>query len=422
MRIRIKQILVSAVVLCLSACGGGNSAGTPASASSGDSNNPNNANDATNLVVSGGIARFKNNTAGPDTFIQVEKSDQNPAAFPVISSISSFGADRLAINDKILVTNNDGTSSPDDRYLKVIDLNGFKEIGRLNRVSTVLALNFASDGTLFIDTAGQGLRRVDFSDLKNPIQLKWIPTLFTDFESCILSYKDKNKNKEKGKILFQATGANGLNIWSIETAKDDEAIENMEDDEELDKPTLLSRLSFKDKNDTKDERVVPFQVRTLAIPDQATLSEAEKGKKTLLITARAGGVFVLDVTDPAAPFIRDRYFPENTEIWDIAIAGSYAYLAAGNQIHVLDIRDLDNITPVIGLDIPGFVTRVRVNDGYVTFALAGAGVLLHRLEDNPETNYTLIPMPDGETAQEAVYQSNAIYIAAETKVLKLSEL
>ncbi|VAX12978.1 hypothetical protein MNBD_GAMMA24-938 [hydrothermal vent metagenome] len=419
MRIRIRSILVSAVVLCLSACGGGNSAGTPAGASTGDSNNSNNANDATNLVVSGGIARFKNNTAGPDTFIGIEQADQNPDAFPVIASISSIGADRLAINDKILVTNNDGASSPDDRYLKIIDLTNFEETGRLNRVSTVLALNFAPDGILFIDTAGQGLHRVDFSNLKNPVQLKWMPTLFTDFESYIRSYKDKNT--EKYKILFQATGVNGLDIWSIETAKDDEAVENTEDDEELDKPTLLSRLTFKDKNDTKDERAVPFQVRSLAIPDQSVLSEEDKKKKTLLISARAGGVFVLDVTNPAAPFIRDRYFPKDTEIWDIAVAGRYAYLAAGNQIQVLDIRNLDNIVPVIGLDIPGFVTRVRVNDGYVVFALADAGVLLHRLEDDPGTSYTLIPMPDAETAQDAVYQSKAVYVAAGNKVLKLSK-
>ncbi len=404
MRIRIKLILVSTVVLCLSACGGGDSAGTPTDASTADSNNT---NDTTNLVVSGGINNFQKNTTGPDTFIQVEQSDQNPDLFPVISSIPALDTDRLAINNKILVTNNEGAANLDDRHLKVIDLDGFKEIGRLNRVYTVLALNFAPDGTLFIDTVAQGLHRVDFSDLENPIQLRRIPTLFTDFESYILSYKDKDKEDN---ILFQATGDSGLDIWSMGR-----------NDENADKPTLLSRLTFRDKNNTQDERAVPFQVLALATPDQTVLSEAEKEKKTLLIAARAGGVFVLDVTDPKAPFIRDRYFPENTEIWDIAIAGSYAYLAAGSQIHVLDISDLDNIVPVIGLDIPGFATKVRVNDGYVTFALADAGVLLHRLNDAPETNYTLIPMPNGETAEEAVYKSAAVYIAAGAKILKLSK-
>jgi len=88
---------------------------------------------------------------------------------------------------------------------------------------------------------------------------------------------------------------------------------------------------------------------------------------------------------------------------------------------VLDISDLDNIVPVIGVDIPGLSKKVNVNDGYITFALAAAGVLLHRIEDDPEINYTLIPMPDGETAEEAVYQADALYVAAGTRILKLSK-
>ncbi len=412
MRMIIKQILVSTVVLSLTACGGGNSdpGSTPTpGTSTGDTTN---AKNGTEVVVSGGIANFKTNTAPPDTFIQLEQSDQNPDAFPVISSISARDADRLAINDKILVTNDEGAADLNDRHLKVIDLNSFKEVGRLNSVYTVLALNFAADGTLYVDTVGQGLRQISLSDPGAPFQVRRILTFFTDFESYI-----------QDNILYQATGVNGLDIWSIETAKNDENDENTEDDEDTGKPTLLSRLTFKDKNETKDESVFPFQVRALATPDQTVLSAAEKNKKTLLIAARADGVFVLDVTDPAAPFIRDRYFPENTQVWDIAVAGSYAYLAAGSQIHVLNISDLDNIVPVIGIDIPGSVKKVRVNDGYVAFALADAGVLLHRLTDDPKikSNYTLIPMPKEAIAEEAVYQSNAVYVATGTRVLKLSK-
>ncbi len=417
----IKQILISTLVLCLAACGGGNSPGTaPGPSTGGGNNNPNNANDATNLLVSGGIAKFKNNTAVPDTFIQIQQSDQDANAFPSIAAITSRKADRLAIDDKILVTNDEDANNPDKGQLKVIDLNGFKEIGHFSNIYTVLALNFASDGTLYIDTAGQGLRQIDFSKLEKPVQSRRILTWFTSYESFV------QNNTDADNILFQASGVNGLDIWSIEGAKDNEDVESaqgFEDDEKADKTTLLSRLTFKDKNDPKDEQAAPFQVRALAVPDQTVLSAAEKKKKTLLIAARAGGVFVLDVTDPAAPFIRDRYFPKNTQIWDIAVAGSYAYLAAGTQIHVLNISDLDNIVPVIGIDIPGSVKKVRVNDGYVTFTLANAGVLLHRLTDDPKikSNYTLIPMPAGEIAEEAVYQSNAVYVAAGTRILKLSK-
>lgn len=415
MNIRIKQILLSTLVLSLTACGGGNSdpVSTPASGTSAGGSSS--AKNGTDVLVSGGIVNFKANTAAPDTFIRVEQSDQDSRAFPVISSITSLGADRLAINNKILVTNDEGSGELKNPHLNVIDINSFKEIGRLNHTYTVLALNFASDGTLYIDSTGQALRQIDLSDPKKPIQLRRILTWFTSFESFIQADTDRDN------ILFQATGVNGLDIWSIETDNDDEDLEATVDDEDTGKLALLSRLAFRDKS--KDKRIFPFQVRALAMPDQSVLSEAEKKKKTLLIAARAGGVFVLDVTDPAAPFIRDRYFPKNTQIWDIAIAGPYAYLAAGSQIHILDISDLDNIVPVIGIDIPGFSTKVRVNDGYVTFALADAGVLLHRLTDNPEikSSYTLIPMPKDAIAEEAVYQSDALYVAAKTRILKLSK-
>lgn len=364
----------------LTACGGGSPDDSTIGPSTSDSTDVTDATDASDTGLSGGIENFRNYTAGPATFVKIEQSDENSSAFPTLSSIPTHDADRIAINDTALVAADKGSGE-----LKVIDLNSFTEIGRLNNVSTVLALNFSSDATLYIDTVGQGLRKISLSDPGESFQLRRILTFYTAYESFV-----------RDNTLFQTMGVNGLlEVWDIENS---------------DRPSLVSRVSFKDEDISENELLFPFQGRAFASIDN----------NTLLIAARAGGGFVLDITHPEAPFIRDRYFPENTQIWDVAVAGSNAYLAAGNQIHVLDISNPNNIVPIIGIDVPGFVQKVKINDGHAAFALAEAGVLLHRLADDPKMNYTLIPMPQGAVAQDAVYQSDAVYVAAGTQVLKLS--
>lgn len=371
MRKIIRSVTLFTVVLGLTACGGG-SENTTAEANTDDGNLITVANG------SGGIERFNKTTAGPDIFVTIEQSDEDPLAFPGLSSIPTLDVDRVAINDTVLVITDKG-----DSKLKVVEPNSFTELGSLDNINTVLTLNFASDTTLYIDTVGQGLRQISLSDPANPIQLRRMSTFYTAYESFI-----------RGTILFQAIGLDGLEIWNIEDAN---------------RPTLKSQLIFKDEANSEDEPALPLQARALATIDE----------NTLLVAARAGGVFVIDVSDLDAPLILDRYYPKDTQIWDIAVAGDHAYLAAGNQIHVLDISDPGNIIPLVGIEHPGFVQNVNVNDGYVVFALAEAGVLLHRLMDDPKTNYTLIPMPDGLIAQEVVYQSDAVYVAAETQLLKL---
>lgn len=80
---------------------------------------------------------------------------------------------------------------------------------------------------------------------------------------------------------------------------------------------------------------------------------------------------ILDISDPARPFLVGQSPVWHSLVSDIAVVGNYAYVAAGyGGLHILDISDLATPVEVASYDDEGVAESVVVQDSYVYIALA----------------------------------------------------
>jgi hypothetical protein len=91
-------------------------------------------------------------------------------------------------------------------------------------------------------------------------------------------------------------------------------------------------------------------------------------------TENGGGLHIIDVSDPAAPFQAGFYaMPEFA--WDVATAGSYAYVANGDYgLRIVDVSDPAAPFEAGFYDTPDYARGVALAGGYAYVADSGAGL------------------------------------------------
>jgi hypothetical protein len=95
------------------------------------------------------------------------------------------------------------------------------------------------------------------------------------------------------------------------------------------------------------------------------------------------GLRIIDVSRPEAPVQAGEYASEDmSDISSVAVAGSYAYLAQGSiGLQILDVSNPISPTLVGGLDTPGVARHIVVNNGTAYVADHGAGLRIFDVND-----------------------------------------
>ena len=167
--------------------------------------------------------------------------------------------------------------------------------------------------------------------------------------------------------------------------------------------------------------VEPYERRKLVgsinLGDNQIRSVSVLCDSTVVVGARDGGLYILDIENPESISVLSQYDPDNI-VWDVALSGNIAYLAEGAQIEILDVSNPVAPAVLAMIEVPGFAMKVTVNEGYAAIPLGTGGTIIHDITKEPvKENLNLIPVTAGPS-EAAIYHDGNLYVAETSAVLK----
>jgi len=381
-----KHLLITAALAALSACGGGGSGGGPT---------------ATRSAVT----------------IQAVDLPQDTTGFTVVNSLATTAlptvrTNDLAVNATLAVTMEEdlrGTASTGTGLffrLRVIDAVNFSEVGHLDKAWAVTRMQFGADGKLYLDTSGQGLVSVDLSDPANPRVVAAVQTFWGGLESRV-----------QGNVLFQAAYQHGLLAFDITDKQRPQPLGGVD----FDTTPVLQKLNQK----RRDQNLAEIQTQARALDALGN---------TLFVATRDGGLFLVDASNPSSLAVRGHYLSDTA--WDVAVAGSSAYLTITGGLDIVDVSNAAQPVRRALVGLPGHAGRVTINQNVAVVAIdmtgapvtveqngqsvTKAGALVYHDLATPLTaeNFKLIYFDDA--VEEARYQDGALFALTATALFKLS--
>ncbi len=113
---------------------------------------------------------------------------------------------------------------------------------------------------------------------------------------------------------------------------------------------------------------------------------------SLAYTAGANNFAIVDVSNPAAPFLRGQVAPNTPSITELQVAGNYAYCAGQNDgLIIINVANPNAPTVVTSLDLAGAARGVTVHDTLVGVATASNVTLVG--VSNPAAPHILTTYP-----------------------------
>ena len=394
MRNHTHQMLILAIPLLFTACGGGGSTGSESSPTV---------------------------TQGPATSsavtIQMTDLSVDTTSFTVVDTLTttqlgSVRTNDITANDTLIVTMEEDIRSTQNSgselffRLRLIDATNFSEVGSLDKVLSVVRMNFNDVGELYIDTTGQGLVRVDVSDPGNPRIVDRVQTFWGGLESLT-----------QGDILYQAAYNHGLFAFNITDRNN---------------PRLLDEINF---DDTPQIQEINRERRAIGLSDIQTQARAlDIIGNTLFVATRDGGLFLVDVSNPSQLTVLGHYFFQSVR--DIAVGGTVAYATISDGLEILDVNDPAQPERLALVELPGSSGRVTINQNVAVVALdlefedvfieqngqrvRKKGAIVYHDLAMPLTpnNFKLIYFDD--PVEEAIYKEGAIFAVTKSAIYKLS--
>ncbi len=361
--------------------------------------------------------------AKPAFVFQSHCPDPPAAASPTVGEfvlkgqLSALGGDNLASNGQFLYATAGSGSAADQ--LRAIELACFQEIGSLGNISAVLSLKTGSNNEVYVNSVGSGLIKVDVENPAAPLSLSRIHTQQSSLDFIV-----------RGTVLFEASYARGVIAWDIADANAPRELGRLElaysaevfawDMADMNNPKALGSMMIEDSSPHS-----PYQARSLAVAGNA-----------LLVAARDGGLFVIDISRPEAMFVLSRYHPAAVtkdpstgnvtdasvwDVWGVATDGTVAYLVEGERFEILDISNPAAPKSKAIVPVQGVASKVNINHDYATIALEDAGVVLHDVRTDATADHlTRIATPG--TARDAIYVNGDVYVASGDNILKYSRI
>ena len=109
----------------------------------------------------------------------------------------------------------------------------------------------------------------------------------------------------------------------------------------------------------------------------------QPGTEFLYVAAEEAGLEVWDIEDPANP-AEMGYYVTTGYAYGVALSGSYAYIAAsGPGLRVIDISDPSSPSEVGYYDTPGYARDVALADSYIHVADGEARLQIYRYLGGP---------------------------------------
>lgn len=350
--------------------------------------------------------------------IQAADLSLDTTNFTVINALSatqleSVRTNDIAANDSLIVTMEEDLRGAQNLNsglffrLRIIDATNFNEVGSLDKILSVVRMNFGDDGDLYIDTTGQGLVRVDVNDPGSPRIVDQVQTSWGSLESLV-----------QGNVLYQASYNHGLFAFDIA---------------DRNKPRLLDEINFddapqiRDINRERQDRGLNFDIKTQARALDIIGS-------TLFVATRDGGLFLVDVSNPSQLTVSGHYLVQS--IWDVAVGSDVAYVTVGDGLEILDVKDMTQPKRLALVGLPGNSSRVTINQNIAVVALdldfeeifitqngqqvRKKGAIMYHDLTTPLTaaNFKLIYFDDA--VEEAIYKDGAIFVVTKPAIYKLS--
>lgn len=300
----------------------------------------------------------------------LSSSDVNPNAYTHTESINMNSSDVLAYGQGLLFATDQGYQDTSLHHLKVIDLESFTEIGRLNNVFSVLGMQVEDDSYLYVLTVGF-LYQLNIDDPANVYRSDRV--ILSSLNAVIY-----NQN------ILSAGYSNGFFIYDLNEV------------EPYERRKLVGSINLGDN-----------QIRSVSVLCDSTV----------VVGARDGGLYILDIENPESISVLSQYDPDNI-VWDVALSGNIAYLAEGAQIEILDVSNPVAPAVLAMIEVPGFAMKVTVNEGYAAIPLGTGGTIIHDITKEPvKENLNLIPVTAGPS-EAAIYHDGNLYVAETSAVLK----
>jgi len=388
-------MLILAVPLLVTACGGGGSTGS-------ESSTPVTQGPATSSAVT----------------IQATDLSVDTTSFTVVDALSVTQLDAvrtndIAADDTLIVTMEEDISYTQNSArepffrLRLIDATNFSEVGSLDKVLSVVRMNFNDAGELYIDTTGQGLVRVDVSDPGNPRIVDRVQTLWGGLESLT-----------QGNILYQAAYHHGLFAFNITDRNNPQLLDEINFDGTLEIQEINNERQAKGLSD------IETQARALDIIGN-----------TLFVATRDGGLFLVDISNPSQLTVLGHYFVQ--QVWDVAVGDAVAYVTVSDGLEILDVNDPAQPERLALVELPGNSGRVTINQNIAVVALdlefeevfieqngqqvRKMGALVYHDLATPLTpnNFKLIYFDD--PVEESIYKDGAIFAVTRSAIYKLSK-
>lgn len=157
----------------------------------------------------------------------------------------------------------------------------------------------------------------------------------------------------------------------------------------------------------------PFIIGSLATIEARTVAINADGS-TVVVADDAGGVVVVNVSAPSAPTVLST-LPAVQPAEDVTIVGNLAYVAVGEQVAdgTLTIVDLTNpAAPVVvgSVIVPGWVNGVEVSGGYAYVSGYFEGVYIVDVS-NPANPAIVSSIPSMGEANDVVVDGSYLYVA-----------
>jgi len=138
---------------------------------------------------------------------------------------------------------------------------------------------------------------------------------------------------------------------------------------------------------------------------------AVEGNYAYVVGRGSGGLHIIDVSDPGIPTLVGSCDTPGLA-FDVAVAGDYAYVAAGDEgLHVIDLSEPGSPSVVVSYDPPGPALGVVVAGSYAYVAAGDEGLRIIDVSTPRSPTEVGLYSPQGLVANGVALQGEYAYVA-----------